>query len=238
MSTSPTTTPATVLVIEDEKPLADMVVAYLARAGYQTLIAHTGPAGVQAARESRPEVVILDLGLPGLDGIEVCRQIRTFSDCYVIVATARSDEIDTLIGLSVGADDYVTKPFSVRELVARVQTVLRRPRTASSALDHAQPPRTFGELSVDPSSLQVHLRGEPVALTPTERDLLMTLASRPSMAFSRRQLIDDVWGGGWVGDEHLVDVHIAHLRKKLGDNPDTGRYVTTVRGVGYRMGPG
>ena len=238
MSTSPTTTPATVLVIEDEKPLADMVVAYLARAGYQTLIAHTGPAGVQAARESRPEVVILDLGLPGLDGIEVCRQIRTFSDCYVIVATARSDEIDTLIGLSVGADDYVTKPFSVRELVARVQTVLRRPRTASSAQDHAQPPRVFGELSVDPSSLQVHLRGEPVALTPTERDLLMTLASRPSMAFSRRQLIDDVWGGGWVGDEHLVDVHIAHLRKKLGDNPDTGRYITTVRGVGYRMGPG
>ena len=238
MSTSPTTTPATVLVIEDEKPLADMVVAYLARAGYQTLIAHTGPAGVQAARESRPEVVILDLGLPGLDGIEVCRQIRTFSDCYVIVATARSDEIDTLIGLSVGADDYVTKPFSVRELVARVQTVLRRPRTASSAQDHAQPPRVFGELSVDPSSLVVHLRGEPVALTPTERDLLMTLASRPSMAFSRRQLIDDVWGGGWVGDEHLVDVHIAHLRKKLGDNPDTGRYVTTVRGVGYRMGPG
>ena len=238
MSTSPTTTPATVLVIEDEKPLADMVVAYLARAGYQTLIAHTGPAGVQAARESRPEVVILDLGLPGLDGIEVCRQIRTFSDCYVIVATARSDEIDTLIGLSVGADDYVTKPFSVRELVARVQTVLRRPRTASSAQDHAQPPRVFGELSVDPSSLQVHLRGEPVALTPTERDLLITLASRPSMAFSRRQLIDDVWGDGWVGDEHLVDVHIAHLRKKLGDNPDTGRYVTTVRGVGYRMGPG
>lgn len=238
MSTSPTTTPATVLVIEDEKPLADMVVAYLARAGYHTLVAHTGPAGVQVARESRPEVVILDLGLPGLDGIEVCRQIRTFSDCYVIVATARSDEIDTLIGLSVGADDYVTKPFSVRELVARVQTVLRRPRTASSAQDHAQPPRVFGELSVDPSSLQVHLRGEPVALTPTERDLLITLASRPSMAFSRRQLIDDVWGDGWVGDEHLVDVHIAHLRKKLGDNPDTGRYVTTVRGVGYRMGPG
>ena len=238
MSTSPTTTPATVLVIEDEKPLADMVVAYLARAGYQTLIAHTGPAGVQAARESRPEVVILDLGLPGLDGIEVCRQIRTFSDCYVIVATARSDEIDTLIGLSVGADDYVTKPFSVRELVARVQTVLRRPRTASSAQDHAQPPRVFGELSVDPSSLQVHLRGEPVALTPTERDLLMTLASRPSMAFSRRQLIDDVWGGGWVGDEHLVDVHIAHLRRKLGDDPDTARYVVTVRGIGYRMGKG
>lgn len=229
---------AKVLIIEDEKTLAEMIAAYLARSGYQTTVEHNGVAGVEAAREQSPDVVILDLGLPGLDGIEVCRQIRTFSDCYVIVATARSDEIDTLIGLSVGADDYVTKPFSVRELVARVQTVLRRPRTASSAQDHAQPPRVFGELSVDPSSLQVHLRGEPVALTPTERDLLMTLASRPSMAFSRRQLIDDVWGGGWVGDEHLVDVHIAHLRKKLDDDPGTARYITTVRGVGYRMGKG
>ena len=229
---------ARVLVVEDEKALAGMVAAYLAQAGFDATVVHTGPEAVEAARAHSPDVVILDLGLPGLDGIEVCRQIRTFSDCYILVVTARKDEIDTLIGLSVGADDYVTKPFSVRELVARVQTVLRRPRTASSAQDHAQPPRVFGELSVDPSSLQVHLRGEPVALTPTERDLLMTLASRPSMAFSRRQLIDDVWGGGWVGDEHLVDVHIAHLRKKLGDNPDTGRYVTTVRGVGYRMGPG
>ena len=239
MSTSPSTRPATVLVIEDEKPLADMVVAYLARAGYHTLVAHTGPAGVQVARESRPEVVILDLGLPGLDGIEVCRQIRTFSDCYVIVVTARSDEVDTLIGLSVGADDYVTKPFSPRELVARVQTVLRRPRGGNAGNSSAAAtPWVFGDLQVDPIGQQVHLKGEPVPLTPTERDLLMTLAQRPSMAFSRTQLIEEVWGGGWVGDEHLVDVHIAHLRRKLGDNPDLARYITTVRGIGYRMGPG
>ena len=230
---------AKVLVIEDEKTLAGMITAYLSRAGYETHMVHTGPEGVEAVRSLEPDVVILDLGLPGLDGIEVCRQIRTFSDCYVIVVTARSDEVDTLIGLSVGADDYVTKPFGMRELVARVQTVLRRPRAGHAARSaNPEPAWVFGKLRVDSAGQQVHLAGEPVPLTPTERDLLMTLAARPSMAFSRRQLIDEVWGGGWVGDEHLVDVHIAHLRRKLGDNPDTARYIGTVRGVGYRMGSG
>ena len=230
---------AKVLIIEDEKTLAEMIAAYLARSGYQTTVEHNGVAGVEAAREQSPDVVILDLGLPGLDGIEVCRQIRTFSDCYVIVVTARSDEVDTLIGLSVGADDYVTKPFSVRELIARVQTVLRRPRTTvttGGATGH--PTRQFGDLVVDAAAHEVRLGGDPVALTPTERDLLITLATRPTMAFSRRQLIDEIWGGGRVGDEHLVDVHIAHLRRKLGDDPDTARYVVTVRGIGYRMGKG
>ena len=230
------------LVVEDERTLAGMIAAYLSRAGYATTIAYTGPDGVQAVRDQAPDVVILDLGLPGLDGIEVCRQIRTFTDCYVIVVTARRDEIDTLIGLSVGADDYVTKPFSVRELVARVQTVLRRPRgsAAAGAADRQgqQPVWVFGQLRVDSTAQRVHLAGDEVALTPTERDLLMTLSKRPTMAFSRRQLIDEVWGNDWVGDEHLVDVHIAHLRRKLGDDPDTGRYVTTVRGIGYRMGQG
>ncbi|MDQ2756683.1 MAG: response regulator transcription factor [Actinomycetota bacterium] len=213
--------------------------AYLSRAGYEASVVHTGPAGVAAVREQDPDVVILDLGLPGLDGIEVCRQIRTFSDCYVIVVTARKDEIDTLIGLSVGADDYVTKPLRMREMVARVQTVLRRPRVGAAARGTGQEPVwVFGDLRVDSAGRQVHLRDAPVPLTPTERDLLITLAGRPTMAFSRRQLIDEIWGGGWVGDEHLVDVHIAHLRRKLGDDPDTARYVTTVRGVGYRMGRG
>lgn len=230
---------AKVLVIEDEKTLAGMVAAYLSRAGYATTVAQTGPEGVQAAREFSPDVVILDLGLPGLDGIEVCRSIRTFSDCYVIVVTARADEIDTLIGLSVGADDYVTKPVSMRELVARVQAMLRRPRVGPTG-GNAPPEAVwvFGELRVDSAGQQVHLGENVVPLTPTERDLLMTLAARPAFAFSRRQLIDEVWGGGWVGDEHMVDVHIAHLRRKLGDDPDTARYLTTVRGVGYRMGTG
>jgi DNA-binding response OmpR family regulator len=230
---------ARVLVVEDEKALADMVAAYLSRAGHETSVVHTGPEAVELARTLSPDVVILDLGLPGLDGIEVCRQIRTFSDCYVLVVTARKDEVDTLIGLSVGADDYVTKPFNVRELVARVQAVLRRPRTGGPG--HGTPQKAaweFGDLRVDADAREVRVGSEPVSLTPTERDLLITLAARPTMAFSRRQLIDEVWGGGWVGDEHLVDVHIAHLRRKLGDDPDTSRYIVTVRGVGYRMGRG
>ncbi len=240
MNSTPLPDPAArVIVIEDERALAGMIGAYLSRAGYETTLVHTGPQGVQAVREHVPDVVILDLGLPGLDGIEVCRQIRTFSDCYVIVVTARKDEIDTLIGLSVGADDYLTKPFSIRELVARVQTVLRRPRTGVNTQAHSQEPVwVFGDLRVDSAGQQVHLAGNPVRLTPTERDLLITLAARPTMAFSRRQLIDEIWSDGWVGDEHLVDVHIAHLRQKLGDDPDTARYISTVRGVGYRMGTG
>lgn len=236
MSASPSSS-ARVLVVEDEPTLAGMVAAYLSRAGFETDIVHTGSEAVRVARRDHPEVVILDLGLPGLDGIEVCRQIRTFSDCYIIIVTARTDEVDTLVGLSVGADDYMTKPFSVRELVARVQVVLRRPRSGSAGRGQVEDRAwVFGELRVDPVGQQVHVGDDPVGLTPIERDLLMTLAERPSMAFSRRQLVDEVWGG--AGDERLVDVHIAHLRQKLGDDPDTSRYVVTVRGVGYRMGTG
>jgi DNA-binding response OmpR family regulator len=228
-----------VLIVEDERALAGMIAAYLSRAGFETSAVHTGDEAVAAVRDYSPDVVILDLGLPGLDGIEVCRQIRTFSDCYVIVATARKGEIDTLIGLSVGADDYVVKPFSIRELVARVQAVLRRPRTGRRADDDQDGPvLVFGKLSVDPSGRQVRLAGEVVPLTPTEREMLIALAKRPTLAFTRRRLVETVWGGEWVGDERMVDVHIANLRKKLGDDPAEARYVTTVRGVGYRMGQG
>lgn len=240
MSSTSAQAAARVLVIEDETWLAGMIAAYLCDAGYAASVIHNGVDGVSAVREQAPDVVVLDLGLPGLDGIEVCRQVRTFSDCYILVVTARRDEIDTLIGLSVGADDYITKPFSMRELVARVQAVLRRPRSASAADQHPndEPARVFGDLRVDPAGQRVHLGGAEVSLTPTERDLLMLLARRPTMAFSRAQLIQDIWGPDWFGDEHLIDVHIAHLRRKLGDNPETGRFITTVRGVGYRMGPG
>lgn len=228
-----------VLIVEDERALAGMIAAYLTRAGFETSAVHTGDEAVAAVRDQAPDVVILDLGLPGMDGIEVCRQIRTFTDCYVIVATARRGEIDTLIGLSVGADDYVVKPLSIRELVARVQAVLRRPRAAGRADDHSgEPVLVFGSLSVDPSGRQVQLAGKTVPLSPTEREMLIALAKRPAVAFTRRQLIDAVWGGDWGGDERMVDVHIANLRKKLGDDPAAARYVTTVRGVGYRMGRG
>jgi DNA-binding response OmpR family regulator len=236
-STSPVA--ARVLVVDDEKALAGMVAAYLSRDGYETLLAYTGPDAVASARENRPDVVVLDLGLPGMDGIEVCRQIRTFSDCYVIMVTARKDEVDTLIGLSVGADDYVTKPFSVRELLARIKTLQRRPRGAAGVAAPAEEPtRVFGELQVDPAGREVHVAGVLIELTPTEFDILATLAARPKLAFSRRQILDTVWGDSWTGDDHVVDVHVAHLRQKLGDDPAAPRYVRTVRGVGYRIGQG
>jgi DNA-binding response OmpR family regulator len=226
------------LVVEDERDLARMVAAYLERPGYAVTMAHTGPDGVDTAREHQPDVVILDLGLPGLDGIEVCRQIRTFSDCYILMLTARDDEVDKLIGLSVGADDYITKPFSPRELVARVQAVLRRPRRATSTGPGAETGRVLGDLWIDVEGRHVELKGAPVELTRTEFDILDALSARPRLAYSRRQLIDEVWDTGWVGDEHIVDVHIAHVRRKLSDDPAQPRYIETVRGVGYRMGKG
>jgi DNA-binding response OmpR family regulator len=185
-----------------------------------------------------PDLVVLDLGLPGSDGIEVCRGLRTFSDCYVLMLTARADEVDTLIGLSVGADDYVTKPFSPRELMARVRVLLRRPRRAPVAVAESPTVLRVGPVSIDVDAREVRLDGELVDLTRTEFDVLATLAARPGRAFTRRALIDEVWGPGWVGDEHLVDVHVLHLRRKLGDTADAQRVVRTVRGVGYRIGTG
>ncbi|MBK6869946.1 MAG: response regulator transcription factor [Kineosporiaceae bacterium] len=233
--------PHQVLVVDDEVPLARLVAGYLTKAGYEVAMCHTGPDAVTLARDVRPDVIVLDLGLPGLDGLEVCRQVRTFSDCYILMVTARDDEVDTLVGLSVGADDYVTKPFSPRELVARVQVVLRRPRSASATVPTPvaeEPARRFGALHIDVAGREVHLDGEPITLTRTEFDLLAALSQRPRFAFSRRRLVDEVWGEGWVGDDHLVDVHIGHIRRKLGDDAATPRYVRTVRGVGYRMGEG
>jgi DNA-binding response OmpR family regulator len=228
-----------VLVVDDEETLAGLVTAYLSRAGFDTAVAHTGPDAVRQAREFAPDVIVLDLGLPGFDGVEVCRQVRQFSDCYIVMLTARDEEIDKLIGLSIGADDYVTKPFSVRELVARVQVMLRRPRGGDpGGQEQTMPARSFGDLRIDPAGRQVFINGEEVQLTRTEFDVLAALAARPAMAFSRRQLVDVVWGEGWLADDHLVDVHVAHLRRKLGDDPADPKYVSTVRGVGYRMGTG
>lgn len=228
-----------VLVVDDEESLAKVVASYLQRDGHEVVCAFDGPAALDAARRDRPDVVVLDLGLPGLDGVEVCRQLRTFSDCYVVMLTARSDEVDKLVGLGVGADDYLTKPFSPRELVARVRVMLRRPRTGPAVGQVGdEPPRVFGPLRVDVTAREVHVDGVPADLTRTEFDLLGVLSARPRMAFSRRQLIEAVWGEGWVGDEHLVDVHVGHLRRKLGDDPAAPRFIRTVRGVGYRMGDG
>lgn len=233
-----TPSPRRALVIDDEKALATLVAGYLSRDGFEVHVAHDGPEGLEAARSVDPDVVVLDLGLPGLDGVEVCRQLRTFSDCYVVMLTARSEEIDTLIGLSVGADDYMTKPFSPRELLARIAVVLRRPRRAPDGPVAPSEPLRIGALSIDLPGREVLLDGEPVSLTRTEFDVLAALAGSPHVVFTRRVLIEAVWGDNWVGDEHLVDVHVLHVRQKLGDTVEAQRYIRTVRGVGYRIGTG
>jgi DNA-binding response OmpR family regulator len=232
------------LVVDDEPALVRVVAAYLERDGFEVLTAADGLTALELARSARPDVVVLDVMMPGIDGIEVCRRLRTFSDAYVIMLTARAEEIDTLVGLSVGADDYLTKPFSPRVLTARIRTLLRRPRSAVAEPGREPEPaalapgRHIGDLTIDPEAREVWLDGRPIDLTRTEFDLLDTLASRPRTAFTRAQLIERVWGPGWIGDERLVDIHLGHVRHKLGDEAADPRFVRTVRGVGYRMGPG
>lgn len=230
---------ARAMVVEDEEALASLVASYLERDGFEVTAVGDGAAAVDLARTVDPDVVVLDLGLPSLDGVEVCRRLRTFSDAYIVMLTARADEVDTLIGLSVGADDYMTKPFSPRELSARIQARMRRPRsgfTGDRAV--AESARVFGALSIDVPGRDVTVDADHVHLTRTEFDILAALSSAPGTVFSRARLIDTVWGPEWVGDDHMVDVHIGHLRRKLGDDAAKGRYVRTVRGVGYRMGTG
>ena len=230
------------LVVDDEVPLAEVLASYLEREHFEVHVATDGTDAVSVARELDPDVVILDLGLPGMDGLEVCRQLRTFSDAYVVMLTARDTEIDTVLGLTVGADDYVTKPFSPRELVARIRAMLRRPRAlhtgAPTPATDIPPPRVFGPLRINVAAREVDIDGEPILLTRTEFDILETLSARPGVVLSRRQLLETVRSGPWVGNEHLVDVHIGHLRRKLGDDAAQPRFILTVRGVGYRMGPG
>jgi DNA-binding response OmpR family regulator len=222
------------LVVDDEAPLVDLVRSYLEREGFDVAAATDGETAVDLVRELDPDVVVLDLMLPGMDGIEACRRIRAISDAYVVMLTARAEDVDKIVGLSTGADDYVTKPFSPGELVARIRAMLRRPR-GGGVRDAV---RQFGALEVDPLAREVRVAGEPVQLTRTEFDLLAALSEEPRVVLSRRQLMERLWGPTWVGDEHAVDVHVGSIRRKLGDDPAEPRFVLTVRGVGYRMGPG
>jgi DNA-binding response OmpR family regulator len=171
--------------------------------------------------------------LPGLDGLEVCRRVRQFSDAYILMLTARAEEIDRVLGLEVGADDYLTKPFSPRELVARVKAMLRRPRSGT-AEPEAPPPRQLGDLVIDTARYEVLKRGEPVSLTARELELLTTLAAHPGRVFTRSQLLEKVWGSEFY-DDHVVEVHVGNLRRKIEDDPARPRWVLTVRGVGYRL---
>jgi len=217
-----------ILVVDDEPPIVELVRGYLERYGYEVLVAADGPSAIQSARAVGPDVIVLDLMLPGLDGIEVCRQVRTFSDAYILMLTARAEEVDRIVGLSVGADDYLVNPFSPRELVARVKALLRRPRTSVAATLPAG-------LEIDEARHQVRVDGTLVELTATEFGILAALARDPGVVVSRSALLDRVWGPAFVGDDHLVDVHVANLRRKLVDEPAAPRFVETVRAVGYRL---
>ena len=220
---------AKILVVDDDQSILDLVTAYLRREGYEVHATMDGPGGLKAARAFKPDLIVLDVMLPGMDGIELLTQLRRESDVYVIMLTAKSEETDKIVGLSVGADDYLTKPFSPRELVARVKAALRRLRSGASATDSTT--LAFRRVRLDTGRRQVWLDDEPVELTTTEFDLLKTLAEHRGRVLSREQLLQRVWGYDFYGEERVVDVHIGHIRQKLGDD----RFILTVRGVGYRF---
>jgi DNA-binding response OmpR family regulator len=222
-----------VLVVDDERNLVKLLRSYLEREGFEVHEALDGRTALEVARAVDPDVVILDWMLPGLDGVEVLRDLRRFSEAYVIMLTARTEEVDRIVGLSTGADDYLVKPFSPRELVARVRAMLRRPRAGTS--EQPDTSLRFGDLTIDPGQRRVWQGDREVYLTALEFDLLAVLSSRPGFVFSRSQLLERVWGEDYFGDDHVVDVHVANLRKKLEEDSANPRYVQTVRGVGYRF---
>jgi DNA-binding response OmpR family regulator len=222
-----------VLVVDDEPLVRKVLRSYLEAEGFAVAESGSGEAALDRVRSWAPDLVILDVMLPGIDGIEVLRRLRTFSTVYVIVVTARAEELDTLIGLSVGADDYVTKPFNAREVVARVKAVLRRDRAVGPDADV----QAVGDLGIDLARREVTMAGAEVELTALEFDLLAALASQPGRVFTRRQLLERVWGVDYYGDERVVDVHIRNLRKALADRADEPRVIATVRSVGYKLLP-
>jgi two-component system OmpR family response regulator len=218
----------TIVVIEDDENIAELVNLYLVNAGFRVLLAKEAHTGMDLIANERPLLVLMDIGLPGqIDGLEACRQIRKKDSVPIIVITARGDEADRIFGLELGADDYVTKPFSPRELVARVKTILRR---TDGLRDESSEVRSIGSLALDPMRRELKMDGQLVVLTAREFDLLEFFLSHTGIVHSRRQLLDGVWGRGWFGDDRTVDVHVRQLRRKLGD----AFPLTTVWGVGYR----
>jgi DNA-binding response OmpR family regulator len=219
----------TLVVVEDDPSIADLLDLYLRQAGYRVLLAPSGERGLELIAQHRPALVVLDIGLPGIDGLEVCRRIRTQSATPILFLTARDAEVDRIVGLELGADDYVTKPFSPREVAARVKAILRR---GPVVMPSAEVVAVGDGIEVDLSRREVRVGGTAVALANQEFDLLAFLAYHSGQALSRRQLLDGAWGADWYGDERTVDVHVRQLRKKLGE----GLPLTTVWGVGYRLG--
>ena len=221
-----------VLVVDDEPHIRTVLRGYLQADGFEVAEAADGAAALAAMRDQPPDVVLLDVMMPGIDGLEVLRQLRTFSDVYVILVTARAEEVDKLVGLGVGADDYVTKPFSPREITARVKAVLRRDRGVRTAEEATL---RFDGLTIDTAGRDVVMNGASVVLSSLEFDLLAALAAAPGRVFSRAQLLERVWGYDFYGDERVVDVHIRSLRARLGDPAGDPHVIATVRGAGYKF---
>jgi two-component system alkaline phosphatase synthesis response regulator PhoP len=221
---------AKILVVDDEPSITKLVSAYLKPEGYEVFTAADGNAGLKAARTFKPDLIILDVMLPGMDGIELLSRLRRESEVYVIMLTARTEETDKVVGLSVGADDYITKPFSPRELVARVKAALRRIATGSgSGLERSV--LSFKHVQIDIDARKISLDENPIEMTAIEFDLLKTLAENRGRVLSREQLLENVWGGEYFGETRVVDVHLGHVRQKLGRDD----LIVTVRGVGYRF---
>ena len=225
---------AKVLVVDDEPSIVGTLRAYLEQEGYTVHVAADGPAALKAAHALRPDLVVLDVMLPGMDGFEVLQQLRRESDVYVLLLTARAEEADKLVGLAAGADDYLTKPFSPRELVARVRAVLRRGRGGNGG-NGRETVLAFRRLRIDPGARRAWKDDAPLDLTPIEFNLLYALARHRGRVLSREQLIEQVWGADYYGDERVVDVHLGHLRRKVEDDPANPVLIATVRGAGYRF---
>ena len=222
----------TILVVDDEPKIAALARDYLEHAGFAVLDAGEGRGALALAHSRRPDLVVLDLGLPGLDGLDVARALRRDSDVPILMLTARTDEADRIVGLELGADDYVTKPFSPRELVARVRAILRRTEIATTLADA---PIRILDVELDPARLRVSIAGRPIDLTRTEFALLATLARRPGRVFTRSQLLDAIHGVAFEAYERAIDGHVKNLRRKLEPDPAHPRYLLTVHGVGYRF---
>jgi DNA-binding response OmpR family regulator len=221
----------TILVVDDEPKIVHLARDYLEHAGFRVASASDGRAALEAVQRERPDLVVLDLGLPGLDGLDVTRVIRRESALPIVMLTARDDELDKVLGLELGADDYLTKPFSPRELVARIRAVLRRTEAPATAGELVR----AGDLTLDLPRMRADLAGDPIELTPTEFQLLATLAARPGRIFTRSQLLDAIHGVAFESYERAIDTHVKNLRRKLEPDPRRPRYIQTVYGVGYRF---
>ncbi len=221
----------TALIVEDDQSIARLIRDYLDRAGYGVSLAADAESGLARTRTDKPDVIVLDLGLPGRDGIEMLRELRRFSNVPVVIVTARGDETDRVVGLELGADDYVVKPFSPRELVARVRAVLRRTERVETDIEVIR----VGDLTLDIPRMRAEMKGEPIDLTPTEFQLVLTMASQPGRVFTRNQLLDAVHGVAFESYERAIDAHIKNIRRKLEPSQADPHYVVTVYGVGYRF---